>query len=252
MKDLKSEIYEKAYDLGASIVKTASVESWKTEPIQDKEFWPQSIWPWCKKVIVIAIPMYLPMVNSTPSMLYQELYNTSNRVMDDMAYHLASYILKLNYRAIFFPRDCYADINVLLKNPSAAFSHVVAAYYAGVGTFGDSHNLITEEFGPRVRLVSVLTDAPIAPDSKVNKDLCLHCKKCLNACPAKCFKEAKGKLYEYDKKACTEYHVRLSADNHFPCGICANICPVGNDIKMYRDNADISKQGITHIQSYGS
>ena len=75
MKDLKSEIYEKAYDLGASIVKTASVESWKTEPIQDKEFWPQSIWPWCKNVIVIAIPMYLPMVNSTPSMLYQELYN---------------------------------------------------------------------------------------------------------------------------------------------------------------------------------
>ena len=29
---------------------------------------------------------------------------------------------------------------------SAAFSHVVAGYYAGLGTFGDSHNLITKEF----------------------------------------------------------------------------------------------------------
>ena len=41
------------------------------------------------------------MVNSTPSMLYQELYNTSNRVMDDMAYKLANYITMLGYRAIF-------------------------------------------------------------------------------------------------------------------------------------------------------
>lgn len=252
MEELKSKIYEKAYALGASMIKTAKVESWEQEPIQDRSFWPQNIWPWCKNVIVLAIPLFLPMVNSTPSMLYQELYNTSNRVMDDMAYRLANYITMLGYRAIFFPRDCYADIETLLKKPAAAFSHVVAAYYAGLGTFGDSHNLITKEFGPRVRLVSVLTDAPIKADNKLTEDLCIHCKKCLNACPSKCFKEHDGSLYDYDKRACTEYHVRLSNENHFPCGICANVCPVGNDMAKYRNETDITKDGIVHIQSYGS
>lgn len=252
MENLKTAIYEKAYDLGAGIVKTAAVQCWETEPIQDRSFWPQNIWPWCKNVIVLAIPLFLPMVNSTPSMLYQELYNTSNRVMDDMAYQLANYITKLGYRAMFFPRDCYADIETLLKKPAAAFSHVVAAYYAGLGTFGDSHNLITKEFGPRVRLVSVLTDAPISPDEKIHGELCIHCKKCLKACPAKCFAENEGNLYDYDKNACTEYHVRLAAENHFPCGICANICPVGEDIKQYENEPDITKEGILHIQSYGS
>ncbi len=252
MEELKTTIYKKAQDLGAAIVKTADVESWEKEPIQDKSFWPRNIWPWSKRVIVLAIPLFLPMVNSTPSMLYQELYNTSNRIMDDMAYNLANYITMLGYRAMFFPRDCYADIKALLKNPAAAFSHVVAAYYAGVGTFGDSHNLLTKEFGPRVRLVSVITDAPIEADGKLSEELCIHCGKCLRSCPSGCFKENGGGLYDYDKRACTEYHVKLSDENHFPCGICANVCPVGDDMRAYRREAAITEAGIRHVQSYGS
>lgn len=93
-------------------------------------------------------------------MVYQELYDTSNRVLDDMAYRLTNYIVnRLGYKAIFFPRDCYYNIDVLVDNPNAAFSHVMAGYYAGMGTIGDSHNLITKEFGPRLRIVSILTDA---------------------------------------------------------------------------------------------
>lgn len=56
-----------------------------------------------------------------------------------------------------------------MKNPNAAFSHIISAYYAGIGTIGDSHNLITKEFGPGVRIVSVLTDALIEPDPKLEK-----------------------------------------------------------------------------------
>lgn len=252
MKDLRKQIYEKAFSLGARIVRCTSVESWANEPIQEPRFWPQNIWPWCKKVIVLAIPLFLPMVNTTPSMMYQELYNTSNRVTDDMAYQLANYIDGLGFRAIFFPRDCYAEIKTLLKNPAAAFSHVIAAYYAGVGTIGDSHNLITKEFGPRVRLVSVLTDAPIESDEKISGNLCIHCKKCLSACPAGCFSESRDVHYEMDKNACTKYHLELQAEHHFPCGICANICPVGDDLAKYRAENDITMEGIEHIQAFGS
>ena len=250
---LKTDIYNKAKELGAEIVRSCSVCSWEQEAIQAPEFWPQNIWPWAKNVIVLAIPLFYPMASTAPSMLYQEQYDTSNRIMDNISYFLAKYIMiEKKYRAFFFPRDCYDNIRVLLKNPAAAFSHVVAGYYAGVGTFGDSHNLITKEFGPRVRLVSVITDAPIEPDSKYEKNLCIHCKKCLTLCPAKCYTEDGNNLYKMDKDKCTEYHIELVNQHHWPCGHCATFCPVGEDMKMYRNIEPVTQKGKEHCQKYGS
>lgn len=152
------------------------MERWAEYPIQRPEFWPQHIWPWVKNVIVLGIPLYVPMMAAAPSMIYQELYDASNRILDDMAYRLTNFITtELGYRALYFPRDCYYSIEVLLDRPEAAFSHVLAAYYAGMGTIGDSHNLITKEFGPRLRMVSVLTDAPIAADAMLEEQLYTHC-----------------------------------------------------------------------------
>ncbi len=252
-EELKEIICEKAYDLGANIVRSAPVKRWEEFPIQKPEFWPQNIWPWVKNVIVIGIPLYSPMISTTPSMVYQELYDTSNRVLDDIAYRLTNYITtKLGYKAVFFPRDCYYSIDVLLKNPNAAFSHVMAGYYAGVGTIGDSHNLITKEYGPRLRIVSVLTDAPISADEMIEKNLCIHCKKCLRNCPSQCFKENGDSLFIMDKMACTEYHVKIKNENHWPCGVCIDVCPVGEDLKAYRGTKTITKEGIKHCQSFGS
>ena len=250
--ELKEEIYAKARGYGARLVRTAAADSWEHEPIQAPEFWPRSFWPWCTRVIVLGIPLFPPMICSTPSEVYKELYDTSNRLMDEMAYLLAAELTDRGFRASFFPRDCYDGIPVLLDNPSAAFSHVMAGYYAGVGTFGDSHNLLTKEYGPRVRLVSVLTDAPIEPDPKLEQGLCLHCKKCLRACPSGCFEESGRGLYKMDKRACTEHHLQLIREHRFPCGVCASVCPVGEDLKLYRGVEPVTKDGAKHLQSFGS
>ena len=250
---LKQEIYEKARQLGANLVRSCSVEKWSEIPIQEPQFWPQSIWPWAKHVIVLGIPLFTPMISTTPSMVYQELYDTSNRVLDDIAYRLSNFITtELRHKAIFFPRDCYDSIEVLVDNPNAAFSHVIAAYYAGMGSIGDSRNLITKEFGPRLRIVSILTDAPIAEDAMAERDLCIHCKKCLKNCPSQCFRENGGPVYEMDKVACTKYHVQIKNEHHWPCGVCMNVCPVGDDLKLYQGGAVISPEGVEHCQSYGS
>lgn len=250
---IKKLIVDKARALGANIVRSCSVEKWHEIPIQSEEFWPQNIWPWSKNAIVLAIPLFLPMMETAPSMVYQELYDTSNRILDDLSYRLTNYIVfELGYRAIFFPRDCYDNIEVLLKNPSAAFSHVIAGYYAGIGTIGDSHNLISKEFGPRMRVVSILTDAPIPADPMLEKNLCIHCKKCLKECPAHCFTEDGDGIYQMDKVACTQYHVDIKNQHHWPCGSCASVCPVGDDLKMYRGQKAITQEGILHCQSFGS
>lgn len=252
-EELKKAICEKAYDLGANIIRSCSVAKWEEEPIQEPQFWPQNIWPWVKNVIVLGIPLYSPMMSTTPSMVYQELYDTSNRVLDDIAYQLSNYIVsKQGYRAIFFPRDCYYNIEVLVDNPNAAFSHVIAGYYAGVGTIGDSHNLITKEFGPRLRIVSILTDAPIPADKMLDKNLCIHCKKCLKNCPSQCFTENGNDIYHMDKVVCTKYHVKIKNEHHWPCGVCASVCPVGDDLKMYKGEEIITPEGIRHCQKYGS
>lgn len=252
-KDLKKAIYNKAKNLGANLVGCCPVSRWEDIPIQEPDFWPQNIWPWVKRVIVLGIPLFAPMMDTTPSMVYQELYDTSNRVLDEIAYRLSNYISsELGYRAIFFPRDCYYNIEALSGNPNAAFSHVIAGYYAGIGTIGDSHNLLTKEFGPRVRIVSILTDAPAEPDEMLEKNLCIHCKKCLKSCPSHCFSENGNGVYQMDKNACTRYHIKIKEERHWPCGVCADVCPVGEDLKLYRGSARISREGIIHCQSFGS
>lgn len=121
-----------------------------------------------------------------------------------------------------------------------------------MGSIGDSHNLITKEFGPRVRIVSILTDAPVTPDDMLEKNLCIHCKKCLKNCPSQCFKENGKDIYSMDKLACTQYHVHIKNEHHWPCGVCIDVCPVGDDLKMYRNMDVASKEGVLHCQHFGS
>ena len=251
---LREQIWQKARELGANLIGCAPAGRWETEPLQAEGFRPRRIWPWVNSVIVLGIPLFAPMMLTTPSMVYQELYDTSNRVLDDLAYRLSNYITtECGCRAIYFPRDCYYSIDVLLKNPNAAFSHVIAGYYAGLGTIGDSHNLITKEFGPRLRLVSILTDAALPADEMQEKQLCLHCGKCLRSCPSHAFSEdGPGRPYRMDKLSCTAYHVKLRDAHHWPCGVCAGVCPVGEDLRAWHGAQLVTPEGVKHCQAFGS
>ena len=69
----------------------------------------------------------------------------------------------------------------------ADFSHRHAAVAAGLGEFGFSGLLLTPEFGPRQRFVSIITDAPLKESPMYNgpklcrPDICEYA--CLKACP---------------------------------------------------------------------
>ena len=251
-EDFKRKVSEKALELGAALVRTCPTDRWSEHPIQDKAYWPRSIWPWAENAVVLGIPLFAPMVATTPSMVYQELYNTSNRILDDMAYRMTSWLTSMGFRAAYFPRDCYFSVETLLGNHRAAFSHVLAAYYAGMGTIGDSHNLITPEFGPRVRMVTVLTDADMEPDPMLGEQLCIHCGRCLRKCPSKAFSDAGEDVYRMDWDACTRHHLELKRQRHWPCGRCIAVCPVGEDLRSYRGSKVATDQGIGHCRTYGS
>jgi len=63
---------------------------------------------------------------------------------------------------------------------------------AGLGELGRNGLLITEQYGPRVRLCKVFTNLPLIPDNPLDlgvQHFCERCQKCARECPAKAIPE---------------------------------------------------------------
>ncbi|MDR1672184.1 MAG: hypothetical protein LBS09_01775 [Bacteroidales bacterium] len=265
---LKKDIVRKTKKWGAMLVGFAPIERWPQYLDTQLRFHPASIFPFTRTVIVAGVPVLIPMLDTTPSIVYSELYNTTNRLLDEIAYKLSVLLNRKGHRAVFFPRDAYGDISVLVRRPEVAFSHVFAAKYAGLGTVGYNHTLLTRQYGPRVRFVSVLTDAELPSDAMMEKSLCIQCGMCRKCCPMSAFTAAPNQPVAYmDKFKCARYHSKLREQYRYPCGVCIKVCPVGNDRKLYGSNTQkyLNEEKIlkenplapeyadwTHLRSFGS
>ncbi|MDD5603177.1 MAG: hypothetical protein PHG48_03700, partial [Eubacteriales bacterium] len=65
------------------------------------------------------------------------------------------------------------------------FSSRYAGVAAGLGEHGHHGMLLTPQYGVRQLLISIVTDAPFDSDPLYEgAPVCLHCKKCVAACPA--------------------------------------------------------------------
>lgn len=105
------------------------------------------------------------------------------------------------------------------------------AVEAGLGQIGVNNLLLTREHGPRVRLVALLTDAPLEPGTPVEGTLCrpeLCGYACVNACPAGALSADGGAT---DKAACLKYYLSLGIPgaSGVRCGLCVGRCPAANN-----------------------
>ena len=267
---LKDKIRKFTQDAGADIIGFASVDRWDEADEVPLDFRPGGLWEPAKTVIVIGVGIPLPIVETTPSILHKETYDTANRVLDEMAFNLVRYLNRLGQAAFFFSRDGYGSLRLLKDRPQAAFSHVFAAKYAGLGTIGMNNCLLTPEFGPRVRFVSVFTSAVLESDPMIKKELCIKCRACEKCCPVNAIiindDEFKS---DFIVNACIDRHIELVRDKAYPCGICTKVCPIGNDRVLYKDSGNMKKyleekaalekdpkdpryKTWTHVRSYGS
>ena len=118
----------------------------------------------------------------------------------------------------------------------AVFSFKYAAVNAGLGWIGKNDVLITEEYGPRVRLSAVLIDYPFMPGERITESRCGTCTKCVDICPHKALKEVtwninaqRSEIIDYHlcnqkRSAYIESHGRKHA-----CGLCIVVCPFGTN-----------------------
>jgi epoxyqueuosine reductase len=266
---LGEQVRREAKKLGATIVGFAPVERWDEAGEVPPAYRPRAVWPEARTAIAVGLPMLYPVIESTPSIHYQEMYDTSNRILDELGYRLAVWLGERGHPSIFLPRDGYGSLEILLQNPFAAFSHTMAAKYAGLGSMGLSHNLLVPEYGPRVRLQTVLTSAALPADPLLDDDLCNGCGVCVTTCPAKALAARDGEVVgDLDKDACTLHHIELKKEARWPCGVCVKVCPVGRDRRAYgarsvkphleekdalaRDPGDPRYQRLVHLRRHGS
>ena len=117
----------------------------------------------------------------------------------------------------------------------APFSYKFAGVNAGLGWIGKNDVLITEQYGPRIRLTAILLDYDLPLGISVKKSRCpAKCTMCVDACPHNAIT---GKLWDIHKKRdelidynlCNQkrsLYIKKLGRKH-ACGLCMVSCPYG-------------------------
>jgi len=154
-----------------------------------------------------------------PTPIYFHHYRQANYQLDRAALAVSALLQEAGYEALPVPAS-----QVVGDDPMRGqASHRALAELAGLGWRGRNNLLVTPRFGAQVRLVTVLTDAPLVPDAPVEGD-CGTCRNCLAICPAGAIGET---VADFDLEACyrqlCEFRKRRYIGQHI-CGLCVGAC----------------------------
>jgi epoxyqueuosine reductase QueG len=220
---------------GADLLGVADVKS-----LTELQTIPDSLLEPFTKAISIATRLPVSVfetIYDQPTPIYSSVYQTANRLLDEIAFKTSNALEKDGYYSLPIPASQILD----WENWHAAVSHKAVARVAGLGWQGKNLLLITPQFGSRVRLVTVLTNAPLEADAPI-KNRCAKCMLCRDACPAGAIKgtptenyyESRDEALFFDK--CVEHLTNDFAElpNIAPliCGICIKVCPFGRKPKI--------------------
>lgn len=157
-------------------------------------------------------------------------YDVINVRLDAMASRMASHLQRLGYAAL----PVSASLRVDDERISSFFSHKMAAHLAGLGWIGKSCLLVTLQVGPRVRWISVLTDAPLQASGEPMAEQCGACTACQEICPVQAlsgtsFNPNQPREARFDAHKCEQYFQLLEKSGPPVCGMCLYICPYGRN-----------------------
>lgn len=268
-----STVKEMAKSFGADLVGIASAETLNAFPPDPK--WPQTpdrISPYVKSVVVIAKRIPVGAFRAKSNIPVQYIDMLVLRAMDKAGYRLTEWLENEGHPSFVTAAQ---ETDWSYKNASyGRLSTRHLGIEAGLGTFGLEVNILTPEFGPRIYLTGILTEAEIEPDERITEQVCIgeSCSRCLHSCPSDAVRH-----FGIDKRACaTEaqefgFTTILQFWGHFiqqdaetqralltdrelfgfwqgllrvvgsfgDCPRCLAVCPVGNDYHAHL--ADVQK-----------
>lgn len=188
--------------------------------------------------ISIAVRLSDAIVNQIedkPTHTYFHHYRSINSLLDSISLRISLLIQEWGHYAVAIPAS--QTVKTADEPYTGIFQHKTAANLGGLGWIGKSGLLITPEFGPRIRLATVLTDMKLPVNNKIQNEGCGECNKCRSMCPAMAIKgvnwhEGIKRSDIIDAEACSKYmnanfkHIGRGS----VCGICMRICPAGKRV----------------------
>jgi reductive dehalogenase len=236
-EELSQNIKRVAHFFGADLVGVAEVHpNWIYSHefnTQTHEHYPIEIPEVCDKAIVIAIEMDYHAIRSSPTGVAGAATGIGYSKMAFVANAVAAFIRGLGYRAIPSGNDTALSIPLAMA--------------AGLGEWSRMGLLVTEKFGPRVRLCKVFTDAPLQSDSYSPfgvVEFCRDCRVCAINCPSRAIPQddmtSEGPNIS-NQSGVRKWYVNAErcfafwAKNRMDCTDCIRVCPFNKPPGLLHD-----------------
>ncbi|MCL1803537.1 MAG: epoxyqueuosine reductase [Eubacteriaceae bacterium] len=172
MNDLTERLYTLLKSEGAAIAQAGSLLEVAPE---ERRGMPVGV-----SIACAFEPHVIRGIQDGPTLEYFAHYQKLNDMLDSLAEQGAEFLKSEGYSAIAMTRAETAAVSAALTTP---LPHKTVATRAGVGFIGKCALLITRQYGSAIRLISILTNAPVDLSEPINKSYCGKCMDCASVCP---------------------------------------------------------------------
>jgi epoxyqueuosine reductase len=198
--------------------------------------------------VVMAHEMPYELMRTSPA--YGGFASTGRgySMMAFCASSLAHYIRSLGYKAIPAGNDTGLSVPFAID--------------AGLGELGRHGMLITNKFGPRVRLSKVFTNLPLLPDKPIDlgvTEFCRVCKRCAEECPGGCISFGEpttdgptisnnSGIYKWyiNPEKCLDFWAR----NNGSCENCVRVCSFNKPPGRLHDVARFMVRNVAPLNPF--
>jgi epoxyqueuosine reductase QueG len=231
-----NELKEAARTAGADLVGITDLEPFRADGLRLGPDYDRFT-----KALSVAIHLddgIVDTIDGAPTAVYARHYREVNARLDRLTGTLVDWITARGFSARAVPASETLDKENLL----GLISHKAVARMAGIGWQGKSLLIVSREYGPRIRLATLLTDMPLTRDNPA-KNRCGSCRACVVACPAAAIRNVGTKDRYADREEALFFSRCVAQTLLFKarpdigvtiCGVCVQVCPFGRkkrDIK---------------------
>jgi epoxyqueuosine reductase QueG len=224
MYSISEEIKEYIKSLGADLVGFANLHE-----IPYKNRWGYN---YGISIAVAYKPETLLRIPDIPNDIYYKEYKFLDEKLEQIALETERYLKRNGFdaKAINRSNRCLDE-----ETKTSLLPYKTVATRAGLGWIGKCALLINEEYGAGIRLISVLTNAPIETNKPMNVSKCGDCSICVDMCPSKAPVGVNWQLGMersgiFDAFKCRDYIAERGIQYEYgrttvTCGLCILACP---------------------------
>jgi epoxyqueuosine reductase QueG len=180
------EIKEQVQAIGADLVGIAGIDS---PLLREHGEEPEKLLPGAQSLISIGVALNRAAVCSGNIRLNRYDSMCVYERLNHISLETIRLLTREGARAVSVSPYLPVDMSSESKGMKGEVNHKTVAAIAGLGSIGLNRLLVTAEFGPFVRLGTVITDATLSADQPLDENPCDQCELCRTACPVEAIQE---------------------------------------------------------------